>query len=493
MKIIIGHFGHEANTFADHYLNFEEYTSRGIAPRERVIEESENTRTYLGGIIARGREEGVEMIPTCCYTAAAPVLDRDCVQKMMDRILPVCEENKDADGVCFALHGAGVGEDIPDLEAYVLSEIRKILGNKIPITVTKDLHGNISPESVGMTQGVFGIRKYPHTDKFEAGYLAMKVLCQILRGEVETETYVEHLPLAIPISTGMTGFPPFPEIDAYFDDYRDRNGLIHVSLFQGFPYADTPWSTASVCVVGKKGCDAKKAAKELAEFVWERRRYFNPVSLTPAQAFDLAEQAKEEGYIIINDMSDNPGGGCPGDGTHLLREMLRRNLPRSIFGYMVDPVALEEIYKHRPGDTVSFTLGGRHEKLFGEPLEICDAEIISFYNGSIIHTSPNLLGKSTRLGKAARVRVGNVDIIIATARNQTFDDRPFLATGADINDYRYVGLKSTQHFRGYFQSRAAKIIPTDPPGLCSSNLSVFPFKFLPRPCYPMDPDAEYKG
>ncbi|MBQ3075011.1 MAG: M81 family metallopeptidase [Clostridia bacterium] len=491
MKIIIGHFGHEANTFAEKHMDFEQYTSRGLAPYERVIAESENTRTYLGGIIARGREEGVEMIPTCCYTAAAPTLTRNCVQKMMDRILPVCEKNKDADGVCFALHGAGVGEDIPDLERYVLTEIRKILGNDIPITVTKDLHGNISPESVKLVQGVFGIRKYPHTDKFEAGYLAMKTLCQILRGEVETETFIEHLPLAIPISTGMTGFPPFPEIDAYFDKVRDENGLIHVSLFQGFPYADTPWSTASVCVVGKKGSNIKEAAKDLARFVWEKRHYFKPDSKTPSQAFDLAEKVEKEGYIIINDMSDNPGGGCPGDGTHLLREMLRRNLPGSIFGYMVDPIAIEEIYKHHPGDKVSFRLGGRSEKIFGEPLEISDAEIVSMYNGSFKHTSPNLQGKSTRIGKTARVRVGNVDIIIGSARNQTFDDRPFLVTGADINEYRYVGLKSTQHFRGYFQSRAAQIIPTDPPGLCSSDLSVFPFKHLPRPCYPLDPDTEY--
>ncbi len=493
MKIIIGHFGHEANTFSDHYLNFEAYTSRGIPSKEKIIEESENTRTFLGGIIARGREEGVEMIPTCCYTAAAPILDRDCVQKMMDRILPVCEENKDADGVCFALHGAGVGEGILDLETYVLTEIRKILGTQIPITVTKDLHGNISPESVELTNGVFGIRKYPHTDKFEAGYLAMKTLCAILRGEVETETHIEHLPLAIPISTGMTDFPPFPEIDAFFDRYRDEKGLIHASLFQGFPYADTPWSTASVCVVCKKGLGAEKAAKELARFVWERRHYFNSNALTPAEAFDLAEKVEKEGYIIINDMSDNPGGGCPGDGTHLLREMLRRNLPGSIFGYMVDPIAVEEIYKHHPGDTVSFSLGGRHEKIFGEPLEIQDAQIISMFHGRFVHTSPNLLGKSTLMGKCARVRVGNVDIIIGTTRNQTFDDRPFHVTGADINEYRYIGLKSTQHFRGYFQSRAAQIIPSDPPGLCSSNLSVFPFEKLPRPCYPLDTDVEYNG
>ena len=46
----------------------------------------------------------------------------------------------------------------------------------------------------------------------------------------------------------------------------------------------------------------------------------------------------------------------------------------------------------------------------------------------------------------------------------------------DLREYRYVGLKSTQHFRGFFGTAACRIIPTDPPGLNSGDLSVFEFK-----------------
>ena len=490
MKVLIGHFSHEANTFAEEMVNFEQYTSKGIYFGEESIRVSEGTSLYLGGIIKACREEGIEMIPTCAYSAAAPVLTRECVDKMMQSILPVCQAHKDElDGICFALHGAGVAEGIDDLECYVLKELRKIVGDNLPIVVPMDLHGNVSEETATLAQGIFGIRKYPHTDKADISYLAMKTLAKILRGELTVESKIVHLPLLIPISTGMTANAPFPEIDAYFDTYVRDHGLVYASLFQGFPYADVPSSTASVCVVAEKG--AQEAAEHLARFVWERRASFRANSLSPAQAFDLAEKETKEGYIIINDMSDNPGGGCPGDGTHLLREMLNRDLPGSIFGFMCDAQAVEKIFTHRPGDKLDLTLGGRHEKIFGQPLELKDVTVIALSDGKFTYNSPNMFGLPGSLGKTARIRKGNVDIIIASTRAQTFDDRPFLITGADIRDYRYVGLKSTQHFRGYFATRAAAIIPCDPPGLSTSDLTAFEYHKIPRPVYPLDENVTF--
>ena len=491
MKILIGHFGHEANTFAENKTAYADFIGRGIWIGEESIQKAEGTAVYLGGIIRACREEGIDMIPTCAYTCAAPTLTKECVDKMMAHILPVARTHKDAiDGVCFALHGAGVAEGIDDLESYVLKRLRKILGN-IPITVCLDLHGNITKEMTLLADGLFGIRKYPHTDKDVAGYKAMKTLARILRGETQVETVVQPLPLLIPISKGMTANAPFPEIEDYFESYVNREGLIDASFFQGFPYADVPGNGASVVVVGEKGKDLRKNARHLAEFVWSKRHYFKPESLSVKEAMDLAEKEEKEGYIVINEMSDNPGGGCPGDGTHLLREMLDRDLPGTIFGYMVDPNLAEQLFHREIGETASFWLGGKHEKLFGDPIWVENATLLAKTTGDFIHTSPNLRGAAGKLGKAVRVKLSNVEIIIGSVRNQTFDDRPFAILGANLADYRYVGLKSTQHFRGFFGSRACAIYPADPPGLNSSDLSVFEFTKLKRPVYPLDEAVEF--
>ena len=490
MKVLVGHFSHEANTFAEEKTDFEQYTAKGVLIGDEVIQKSEGTSLYLGGVIRACREENIDMIPTCAISTAAPVLTRECVDKMLDTILPVFRTHKDElDGICFCLHGAGVAEGIDDLEVYVLRQLRKIVGPDMPIITTMDLHGNISEETATLANGIFGIRKYPHTDKADIAYIAMKTLARVLRKEIEIDTKIVHLPLLIPISCGLTDSAPFPEINAYMDKQMAERGLIYASLFQGFPYADVACSTASVCVVAETG--AQEAAEDIAHFVWERREQLRANSLSPAEAFDLAEKESKEGYIIINDMSDNPGGGCPGDGTHLLREMLARNLPGSIFGCITDPAAAAEIWKHRPGDRIDLLLGGKHESIFGAPLELKAAEVISLCQGKIIHNSPNVFGAHANLGKTARIRCGNVDIIIISVRLQTFDDRPFLVTGADLADYRYVGLKSTQHFRGYFADKAAAIIPCDPPGLSTSNLSSFEYRKIPRPVCPLDADVTF--
>lgn len=490
MKVLVGHFSHEANTFAEEMVNFEQYAVKGVLFGQDAITRSEGTTLYMGGIIKACREEGIEMIPTCAYSAAAPVLTRQCVDKMMDSILPVCREHKDElDGICLALHGAGVAEGIDDLELYVLTELRKIVGPDLPIVVPMDLHGNVSEETAKLANGIFGIRKYPHTDKADISYLAMKTLARVMRKEIQIETKIVHLPLLIPIAAGLTDHAPFPEINNYMDSQiRDRN-LIYASLFQGFPYADVPCSTASVCVVAEKG--AQEAAEDIARYVWTKRSAFKHNSLSPSQAFDQAQEVAEDGYIIINDMSDNPGGGCPGDGTHLLREMLKRNLPGSIFGFICDENAVAEIWKYRPGDKLNLTLGGNHEKIFGAPLHLNSAEVMSLCSGNFRHNTPNMFGSPGTLGRTARIRVGNVDIIVASVRAQTFDDRPFSITGADLNDYRYVCLKSTQHFRGYFADKAAAIIPCDPPGLSTSDLSSFEYFKIPRPVYPLEEDTEF--
>ena len=490
MKVLIGQFNHEANTFADGPVSFAQYTTRGIYFGEDSIRANEGTTNYLGGVLKACREEGIEVIPTCSYATAAPVLSTACLEQMLSYILPVCRAHKDEiDGVCMVLHGAGVAEGIDDLETYVLKEIRKILGNDVPIVVPMDLHGNVSEEMTELADGIFCIRKYPHTDKDKVSYLAMKTLARVMRGEITIESSVAHMPLLIPISAGLTSGGPFPEIEDYFDAYTQEHGLIHAAMFQGFPYADVASATASVAVVAEKG--SKAAAEELAHFVWERREQLRTNPLTPAQAMDLAEEVTEEGYIIINDMSDNPGGGCPGDGTHLLREMLRRDLPGTIFGFICDAEAAVEIFQYRPGDRISLSLGGKHEKIFGAPLQLEDVLVVSLSDGNFLHNSPNLFGNRGKLGKTARIRKGNVDIIVAQTKIQTFDDRPFMITGADLANYRYVGLKSTQHFRGYFGSRAAAIIPCDPPGLSCSDLSVFDYQKIPRPVYPLDENVTF--
>ena len=441
-------------------------------------------------MIEAAEEENAELIPTVAALTAAPTLSDTCVEKMLDLRLPIIRAHRDEiDGICLGLHGAGMSESTDDLESYVLSRIREITGNQMPIMITLDLHANLSERMLELSDAVFGIKQYPHIDMHDAGYLAMKVLIRTIRSGKKPECAMCAIPMMISHAAGYTFQEPFLSISSYFRTYIEQHHLIDATLFHGFPPADTPYTRASVAVVAEEG--AQQAADELAEYIWERRNELESKSLSPSEALDIACRTEGDGYIVINELSDNPGGGTPGDGTHLLREMLKRNYPKSIFGYLYDPIAVEELCRCQVGDTVNITIGGRTEKIHGEPLEIRNAEIQCISNGKVTYVSPVHRGLEDSIGKCVRIRVENVDIIIGSVLHQIYDDRPFLVTGADVSQYRYVGLKSAHHFRAFFEGKALAIITADPPGLMSGNLERFHFTRAPRPIFPLDREIQF--
>ena len=98
-----------------------------------------------------------------------------------------------------------------------------------------------------------------------------------------------------------------------------------------------------------------------------------------------------------------------------------------------------------------------------------------------------------RFGPTARLKAGNVEFIVVTARFQTFDDNAFLITGCNMKDYSIVALKSVNHFRAYFKPIADGIVAADTPGLRPANVKMLNYKKVLRPIYPLDEDAEYDG
>jgi microcystin degradation protein MlrC len=115
-----------------------------------------------------------------------------------------------------------------------------------------------------------------------------------------------------------------------------------------------------------------------------------------------------------------------------------------------------------------------------------------------------LHGVTLRLGPMVRLRISTsmkpaewsrraVDVIVyASGASQTFDPEVFLLHGIDVRRYRYIGLKSSQHFRAGFGALAAEIITADSPGLTSQRVDVFHHTRPPGPMWPIDPAAAYE-
>ncbi len=491
MRILLTQFGNETNSFASGKTTWETLVPQGWVKGENVLEQFRGTATYLGGAIRAMEEEGVEPVPIDLATrggnfGAGPIMAKECAEYVMNHITEEVKKLSGTfDGVFFAVHGAGCSEVDLDLESYSFRRMRAVIG-EIPMMSSLDAHANLSHDMLALSDGLYGIKTIPHIDCDAAGYSAAKNLIRKIRGEITPQMYLQRLPLLIPATTGRTISGPGKEIMEFAAECVEKYNLLDATFFFGFSASDCPCSSCSVLTVAD-GYIPKKEAEEIAEYVWQRRYDFAEQSLSVSQAMDTALSLVKEGYVVINEASDNPGGGAPGDGTHLLREMLKRNISGSVMGPLRDAEAVEFLHSnHRVGDRVTIAVGGKTDPVNGEPVILEDAEIINFSNGKLISAAPINFGAPMDYGKTVRLKQGNVEVILVTERFQTYDDRTFIMTGCDMSQYKIVGLKSMNHFRGYFQSRADAIVTADPPGQCPIDLKQYNYQYVQHPILPLE-------
>lgn len=487
MKILVMSFGHETNTFSPKRVEMEEFLPNGWIPAEKLVEVNRGTQGYTAGAIAACEEYGVQILPLdSVRIEGGPMMTARCLQQLMAHLCSQVEVSwRQADGMFLAMHGAGSAEGVEDLEGHVLKEIRRITGRDFPIMSSLDLHANLTPEMIALSDGLFVIKEFPHTDMVEAGRLAVKTLIRKIRGEVTPVMTWEPLPIILPNTTTSTLDPPMASVRDHFAAYCKERYFIDATLVQGFSANDQHWAGASVLIVADR--PATREAKELAKYFWDRRHEFDPHPLTAAEAIDRALSYDGEGYVVINESSDNPGSGCPGDGTHLLRELVARDLPGSVFTFIYDPETAKQAQAAGVGARISVRIGGKTAPICGAPLAL-DVQVMGVSDGRFRYVSPQCQGVEAALGPTVRLRHGNVDIVVASFRTQTFDDRPLVITGGDPGAYKLICLKSAGHFRAYFNSRAAGIVPCEMPGLRSTNLKSYPYQNLRRPIYPLDED-----
>src|SRR5206468_3651775 len=62
---------------------------------------------------------------------------REILVEGIRRALPV-------DGVLLALHGALVADAVPDVEGEILQSFRQVIGPRVPLVATLDLHANVT-------------------------------------------------------------------------------------------------------------------------------------------------------------------------------------------------------------------------------------------------------------------------------------------------------------------------------------------------------------
>jgi len=489
VRIAIGQISHETNTMFGPPTPVEEFQRQGWATGQEILERHTGVRGYLGGMIAAGADHGIEIGPTFAAQAhPSGTIERAAFDTMLGNLLDGIRAAGQVDAVCLSLHGAGSAEGIDDIEGTILKAVRELVGPELPVVATLDLHCHSTELMIENATALLTVHEYPHVDSYERGYEAVELAAKAARGEVAPVMALAVLPMAIPPITSFHG--PAREINELCWDW-ERRGLLDVTFVHGYPHTDVPIISSSVIAVADGDRElAKQAANDVAGRIWEMREQFRSNLPSPEEAIRQA-LAFDGGPVVIAEVSDNPGGGSPGDGTHLLRALLDANQPDTAFGFIYDPETAAQAHAAGPGATIEARIGGKTDPdILGAPVEVA-AYVKSCTDGRYIVQSPMGRGGQANLGKMARLVVGNVDVIVGSESHQTIDDELFRLHGIEVSRLKIAALKSQNHFRAGFEPIAAEIIRTDSPGWTTSNLETFNYQRIRRPIWPLDDGVEW--
>src|SRR6185295_8785941 len=351
---------HETNTFSNVPTDRGQFEARNLHYGGEILETFRGTGTCLGGMIDAAERLGARLVPSVAASAspAGPVT-RDIYGHVKERMLADLRAAGRLDGVLLDLHGAMVTEGHDDGEGDLIQAVRAVVGPTVPIAVTLDFHGNLSEDMVRGAELLHGYKTYPHVDMAERGMEATARLLEVIAGRIRPTAALRTPPLLPPLGNQGTTRGPMRRLYDLAEAMEKDPKVISVSIFAGFPHADIPQAGLSVYVVTDNDqALAERLADQLAQVAWTHRHEFIHRSLPVAEA--VAKALAAEGRpIILADMADNTGGGAAGDGTEILRELLRVGARSATVACIWDAAAVQACVKAGVGASVTIDVGGK--------------------------------------------------------------------------------------------------------------------------------------
>jgi len=485
MRIAIACVAQETDTFSPVLTELAHFRQLALYYGDEILQHTRGVGPLGGALQVFEGEPDVQVIPIIMAKAGAggPV-SWETVVAFRDALVDGLSSALPLDGLCLFLHGAAASPKLADVEGYLLTTVREVVGERVPIVMPCDHHANITQQIVDRTDAIVGFRTQPH-DQFETGYRAAEILMEIARGMRTPTVAWRKIPLISHQEQFLTCGGPMKQ---WFDMARDlekRDEVINVATFPMQPWLDVEEGGWSVVVTTDNDPElADSLAKEVANEAWRLRDAFQVMSsVSVSEAVRRAESAPK-GLIVLSDTGDSVLGGAPGDSTVILREMLEQHIQSLALVPMYDAESALAAFEAGVGSQVRLQLGGKADNVFSRPVEV-DARVADLTIGRI---DSSVAGSSSfDMGRTALLEIGSIRVVVSEFRG-VGGTHPIVYRrhGIEPAEAKMVVVKTASNFQ-YYADMTAKVIRADSPGMTQSHMEQFEWKRLPRPIYPLDP------
>jgi microcystin degradation protein MlrC len=483
MRIAVGGFQHETNTFAPSKATFDEFARGGGWPPllkgDDLFDGTAGINLPVAGFVEAMRKTTHQLVPTA-WAAASPSahVTEDAFERIAGMIVAAVSAAGPLDAVYLDLHGAMVAEHTNDGEGELLARVRAIVGADIPVVASLDLHANVTQRMLQHADVLIAYRTYPHVDMAETGARVARFLQQRLAGSPRPHLSARRVPFLIPLQTQCTMLEPTRSIYEELARLEDRT-LTTLSFTPGFPAADFPECGPVVIAYGDDPAAASRAADLLRGTVEEQESAFDCPVYTPKEAVRraIARAAGASRPVVIADTQDNPGAGGASDTTGMLRALVGANARRAALGLMVDASAARAAHAAGQGATIEIALGGKSNIPGDAPLR-GRFVVERLSDGRMTCTGPFYRGARMTLGPSACLRIGDVRVVVTCEKPQMADQELYRFIGIEPTQQAILVNKSSVHFRADFAPIAEEILVAKAPGPMLADTSDFPWKNL---------------
>lgn len=477
MRIVIGCLMHESNTFSKIPTDISSFKNTQLLTGRQIIDHHKGNRTEIGGMLSALAGKRARIIPTIAAVALpSGIVKKDTYNYLKEQFLTAIRESKDPDGILFALHGSMVAEGVDDPEADLLQETREIVGDDVLMGITLDLHANVSDAMVSNADFLLGYRTHPHTDQWERGEQAGRIMISLLEKRIKPVKSFLKLPFILPAETSPE---PREKILRKIQGLEKEDGILTASFFLGYPWADVPVIGPAVVVVAKENTKlAEEGTSRLAQLARELRDDFPLPTLSVDDAINEA-MTEENGPIVLCDMGDCLFGGASGDVTTFLSALKRRKAANAALAAIVDPDAVQKTIRAGVGKMVKLKVGGKLDRDNSEPVQV-EGKV------KLIVSNPQL---EDSIHRSYEVNMGYVavlelpystDLILAERGGKVYEPAFLRNLGIDPERKKIIILKDAFCPILTYKDMAREVILVDSPGWCCQNLKKINYRRAPH-------------
>jgi microcystin degradation protein MlrC len=484
VKILLAECMQEISSFNPVLSEYGNFTVR----RGQQLLAQRGQNSALAGAVSTFTARGdVSLAPAYGARAgSAGLLSQTGWARLADEILgAIAESARGIDGVYFSMHGAMGADGELDPEGYLLEQTRRIVGDRVPIVLSLDLHGVLTERMLRHIDGLTLYHTYPHVDFADTGARAATLLMTIVDRRLNPVIGRVVMP------TLVRGDELITKSGCYGDIVREAQLLeregraLAAGVMIGNPFTDVPELCSQVVIVAESDEELVRArAVRLSEAFWANRARMQGKLIPLDRA--IAEARHMVGPVIFTDAADAPSSGASGDSNAILAALLEARYDRRVLLPIMDPPAVAAAIRAGIGATVSVPLGGALDTRF-TPVEITGI-VDTLSRGRAVHETS---GGEIDAGPTAVLVSGSYTIVVLTKPAGLFDRAVFFSHGRNPRDYDLIVVKSPHCEYHMFDEWAEKDFNIDAPGSTSANLRSLGHTICRRPMYPLDADVTF--